>query len=480
MGVLSHLEPKEVFHYFEEICQIPHPSYKEEKISDYCMKFAKEHGLTAYQDELKNVIMVKEATKGYEDKETVVLQGHLDMVCQKTPDYEIDFLNDPLELEIDGDYVQAKGTTLGGDDGIAVAYGLALLASDTIPHPRLEVILTTGEEVGLIGATGIDVSMCKGRRMINLDSEDEGVFLAGCAGGASVAVSLPVQRAEMEGQLCEITVTGLIGGHSGTEINKGRANSNVLLGITLDHLVQHCGISLVSFAGGDKDNAIPRESRAEILIKPDEKQAFYAALEEYRQKIKAVFGQADPGIKVSVEEKAEGIYKAVTKEAFISILQYFQEMPNGVQAMSQDIEDLVETSLNMGTALLKDEEMCMGYAVRSSVDTEKEKLIAKMREILQKWNGTMKVSGQYPGWQYNPDSKLREDMTEVFERLYGRKPVVEAIHAGVECGLFAEKMEGLDCVSIGPDMDDIHTTEERMSISSVKRVWEFLLEVLKK
>lgn len=479
MGVLSHLEPKEVFYYFEEICNIPHPSFKEEKISNYCMEFAKKHELEAYQDDAKNVIIIKEATTGYEDAEPVILQGHLDMVCQKTADREIDFENDPLELEIDGDYIQARGTTLGGDDGIAVAYGLALLASTTISHPRLEVILTTGEEVGLLGANVIDISMCKGKRMINLDSEDEGIFLTGCAGGSSVRVVLPIEREKKEGSFVEVKATGLLGGHSGVEIDKGRANANVLLGTTLEKLKAQCKISLVSFAGGDKDNAIPRESAAQIIINADQKEELYQCLQKWEKEVQEEYKDADPDLRITVEAKGEGRYEAVTEASLEAILKYLKEMPNGIQAMSKDVEGLVETSLNLGTAMLEEEGFCTSFAVRSSVDKDKEVLVEKMKEISSQWNAEVEVSGVYPGWQYRPDSKLREDMVAVFEKMYGKKPVVEAIHAGLECGLFAEKISDIDCVSIGPDMDDIHTTEERLSISSVKRVWEFLLEVLK-
>lgn len=480
MGVLSNLEPKEVFCYFEEICNIPHPSYEEKKISDYCMQFAKKHGLEAYQDSSHNVVIIKEASEGYEEKETIVLQGHMDMVCQKTPETEIDFSNDGLELEVCGDYIQAKGTTLGGDDGIAVAYCLAILASDSIKHPKLEVILTTGEEVGLLGATAIDVSMCQGRKMINLDSEDEGVFLSGCAGGATVSVVLPVTKKETEGEVLTVKVTGLLGGHSGAEIHKGRANANVVLGTTLGKVNKECGIKLISFCGGDKDNVIPRKATAEILVKAEEKAEIISKLKQYEAEVKAQYQKTDAGLCIEVTEEGTNTCMAVEGKELEALFSYFVKMPNGVQAMSQDMEGLVETSLNLGTTDLKEDGMYMSHSVRSSVDEKKEKLLAQMKETAADLGAKVSVSGEYPGWKYEAVSPLREEMVEVFEKMYGRKPVVEAIHAGVECGLFSKKMPGLDCVSIGPDMDAIHTTEERLSISSAKRVWEFILEVLKK
>lgn len=477
MGVLSHLEPREVFYYFEEICKVPHPSYHEKMLSDYCVRFGKEHQLEVYQDEHNNVILIKEATKGYEEVETVVLQGHLDMVAQKTADCSIDFLTDPLELEVVGDYVRAKGTTLGGDDGIAVAYGLALLASDTIPHPRLEVIFTTGEEVGLLGASAIDVSMCKGRRMINLDSEDEGIFLSGCAGGATASVCMPLERMKKQGTAFGINVTGLQGGHSGMEIHKGRENANIYMVKVLEYLEKECDFSVLSLQGGDKDNAIPREGEAQVVT--TEPECFRQKFEDVKKIMEKEYQQQEPDAKLSLLQKEEGEYSCLSESDWKYVKEYFAQMPNGVQAMSKDVEGLVETSLNLGILYMDEGGMHTSYSVRSSIDQEKETLMDHMRCISKQWNAKMDVCGNYPGWQYQPESRLRQDMKRIFMDMYGKEPVIEAIHAGVECGLFAQKMPGLDCVSIGPDMDDIHTTEEQLSISSVKRVWEFLLEVLK-
>lgn len=479
MGVLSNLEPKEVFSYFEEICSIPHASYHEEKISDYCVEFAKKHNLTYYQDDLKNVIIIKEASAGYEKEEPLIIQGHLDMVCEKTPDCDIDFEKDGLRLLIEGDYITADGTTLGGDDGIAIAYALAVLASDTISHPKLEVIFTVSEEVGMEGASGIDVSMLEGRRLLNLDSEEEGIMLAGCAGGAGAVCSLPVKKVPSKGAAMKITVTGLTGGHSGAEINKGRANANTLMGRVLIALAKQLNYHLAVFEGGKKDNAIPRECAAVICLSRQDLDAAEQAVADIQKDISNEYTVTDKDIQLITECSEElpsvMLDEASTRQAVLLV----NALPNGIQAMSADVEGLVETSLNLGILELDENELVLRYAVRSSVGSAKEALLDKISYLTQGLGGDIKISGDYPAWEYKRDSALREKMAAVYEKMYGRRPVIEAIHAGLECGLLAGKLPGLDCISIGPDMKSIHTTEEKLSISSTKRVWEFILEVLK-
>lgn len=479
MGVLSNLEPKEVFAYFEEICSIPHASYHEGKISDYCVTFAKKHNLAYYQDDLKNVIMMKEASQGYEDEAPVILQGHLDMVCEKEPDCKIDFETDGLELMVEGDYITANGTTLGGDDGIAAAYALAILASDTIAHPKLEVVLTVSEEVGMEGASGIDVSMLEGRKLLNLDSEDEGIMLAGCAGGASTELRLPVHRMPAAGVFMKITVNGLAGGHSGTEINKGRANANTLMGRVLVELSKHVKYKLAAFEGGRKDNAIPRECTAGLCLAAEDFAAAEQVVAKIQQDISNEFAVTDKDIKLTAERSGELPASMLDEAGTRQAVMFVNALPNGIQAMSADVEGLVETSLNLGVLKLEETELILRYAVRSSVGSAKDALIDKLTYLTEGLGGSIRISGTYPAWEYKRDSALRDKMIRVFERLYGKKPVVEAIHAGVECGLLAGKLPGLDCVSIGPDMQSVHTTEEKLSISSTKRVWEYLLEVLK-
>lgn len=480
MGVLSNLEPKEVFSYFEEISSIPRASYHEGKISDYCVAFAKKHNLECIQDELKNIIIIKEATSGYEQEEPIIIQGHLDMVCEKTSDCTIDFDTDGIKLQIEGDYITADGTTLGGDDGIAIAYALAILASDTIAHPRLEVIFTVSEEVGMEGASGIDVSMLKGRRLLNLDSEEEGFLLAGCAGGAGIKCRLPVHCVSTQGSVLEIEVSGLNGGHSGVEIHKGRANANILMGRILIQLAKHVTYHLASFAGGSKDNAIPRGSKVILCLAEKEISKVKEVLDEIQRDISNEYAVTDKDIRISLKQEDVPLpFKMLDKDSTQKAILFLNAMPNGIQTMSADVEGLVETSLNLGILELNYEEMLLSYAVRSSVGSAKKALLEKMTYITTALGGSVEISGDYPAWEYKRNSAFREKVASVYEKMYNKPPVIQAIHAGLECGLLAGKLPGLDCISIGPDMQDVHTTEEKLSISSTKRVWEFILEALK-
>lgn len=493
MGVLSNLEPGKVFEYFEAICGIPHGSGNIEKISDYLVAFAKERNLLVIQDEVKNVIIIKEATPGYENEPVMVLQGHMDMVAVKKPDCDIDMKKDGLRLAVDGDYVYAKDTSLGGDDGIAVAYALALLDSDTIKHPRLEVIITVDEEVGMDGAMAIDLSMLKGNRLLNLDSEDEGIFLTSCAGGARAACRLPLSMHESKGILAEITINGLQGGHSGVEIHHERGNSNCLMSRVLWSLQEKMPVQLVSVDGGLADNAIPRETKAVVLIpegsdlcaellkNPTEPTVLENTLEDLMMDIADELATKDPGFAMSWKRNNEITEAlAVSVEDTAKATAFLVAMPNGVQAMSADVKGLVETSLNMGMLKLYKDEAALEavFAVRSSVESAKAALLDKLAAIAKLAGGTCNVVGNYPGWVYRVDSPLRDKMIAIFKEMYGREPKVEAIHAGLECGILGSKIKDLDCVSIGPDMKDIHTTEERLSISSTKRVWEYLVKVL--
>lgn len=479
MGVLSNLEPKEVFHYFEEICSIPHPSYKEGKISDYCVSFAKEHNLKIYQDGLNNIIMIKEATPGYENVEPIIIQGHLDMVCEKEPDYEIDFENEGLTLFVEGDYITAKGTTLGGDDGIAISYALAILASDTIAHPKLEVIFTVSEEVGMEGATGIDVSMLEGRKLLNLDSEEEGYLLTSCAGGCSAECILPAVWEEKTGTAIDITVTGLIGGHSGAEIDKGRANSNTLLGRILLESGHTDNYAIISLNGGAKDNAIPRETKARVMVDRNRAEEFISSIEAIGKAVSAEFSTSDPDIRITAFNAGEVTTQVLSKDTTKKTVLLITQLPNGIQHMSADIEGLVETSLNLGVMTLNKERLSLRYALRSSVKTSKEYLFTKLKALIEYLGGSIVRSGDYPAWEYKKDSRLREDMICIYKEMYGKEPVIQAIHAGLECGILSNKLPGLDCISFGPDMSGVHTVEEKLSISSTKRVWEYLLEVIK-
>lgn len=478
MAVLENCEPKRVFHYFEEICKIPHGSGNTRQISDYLVQFAKDHDLKYIQDEMNNVVIYKPGTAGYENAPTVIVQGHMDMVCEKRPDVDHDFTKDGLNLSVEGDYVSANGTTLGGDDGIAVAYGLALLESDTIAHPPLEVFITVDEEIGLLGAVGFDCSVLKGRRFINLDSEAEGSLWISCAGGLSGISHIPVTRLEAKGEKLTVKISGLMGGHSGAEIDKNRANANSLLGKFLHGLDAKAGYELISVQGGQKDNAITRESIAELLTVKENVEA----VKEYAASMQTAWREeytgTDEGITVTVTEEGEQDAKVLHPTSKEKVVFFLVNVPYGVQKMSGTIKGLVETSTNIGILKTSENEVLGSSSIRSSVETARDALSDKIEYLTEFLGGEYERQGVYPAWEYRKDSPLRDKMVEVYEEMYGQKPNVVAIHAGLECGLFYKKMEGLDCVSLGPDMKDIHTSEEILSISSTERVWKYLVKVL--
>ncbi len=477
MRVLAGHEPASVLYFFEEISKIPHISGHEQELSDYCVSFAKERGLYCEQDALGNVIIIKEATTGYENVEPIIIQGHLDMVGDKTPECTIDMEKEPIRILVDGDDITADGTTLGGDDGIAVAYGLALLDAKDIAHPRLEVVLTVGEEVGLDGATAIDLSCCKAKRLLNIDSEDEGVFTVGCAGGMRVDALIPVAREEKSGILCEITTQGFLGGHSGVEIHKQRANGIQTVGRFFLYLKGKMSYHLVSLSGGAKDNVIPKNVKAEILVQ--DVATLEGALEGFQAILSAEYGVSDPDIQLMLGVKEMTTQVVLCEASMEKVITALNLMPNGVQAMSSDLPGLVETSLNMGVIKLGKKELHVTFSVRSSLESARDYLGDKIAQLTEALGGEVGYHGKYPGWPYARESKLRDLCVQVYEKQYGTTPKVEVIHAGLECGILLSKIEGLDCVSIGPNMADIHTPDERISISSIARVWEFINAVLK-
>lgn len=482
MAVLTGLEPKSVMKFFEEIASIPHGSGDTKRISDYCADFAKERGLWYLQDENNNIVIRKDGTAGREAHPYVMLQGHLDMVCEKEEGCLIDFTKDGLELEVKDGKISAKGTTLGGDDGIAIAYALAILDSDSIEHPPIEAVFTVDEEIGLLGASALDMSVLKSKYMINLDSEDEGYLLVSCAGGATANCSLPVKREAFDGVMLTITADGLLGGHSGQEIHKGRANSSMLLGRVLSNVFSKISFRLVSISGGNKDNAIPRSTSAVIAVKNEEEaEKISAVVSGLLKVISAEYSVTDPDIRLRTEKTTEAPgMLPMDEESTKRVIYMLRLFPAGVQRMSPNIAELVQTSLNLG--VLRTEEACVtsAFSVRSSVDSEKDELIGRIASVMNVLGGTLSLSGVYPAWAYREDSKLRDIMVEVYKELYRKDMVVYAIHAGVECGLFCGAMKDLDAVSIGPDMKDIHTTAETLDIGSVQRSWEYLLEVLKR
>ena len=476
MRALENCEPKRVFYYFEELCKIPHGSGNTKQISDYLVSFAKEHGLEYVQDEMNNVVIYKPATEGYEDAPAVILQGHMDMVCEKRPDVDHDFTKDPLNISVKDGYVTANGTTLGGDDGIAVAYGLALLESTELAHPALEVLITVDEEIGLLGAEGFDCSTLKGKRLINLDSEAEGSLWISCAGGLSGISTIPVQRVEAEGQKAAVKITGLMGGHSGAEIDKKRANANVLMGRFLYSLQQETAYEIISLAGGQKDNAITREADAELLV--EDINSVKACAEKLQKGFREEYAGTDEGITVEITDLGVASAKVLHPTSREKVLFFLMEVPFGIQKMSGSIDGLVETSTNIGIVKLGEDEFLGSSSVRSSVEAAGAALSDKICYLTEFLGGEYTVQGAYPAWEYRKDSPLRDQMVEVYEEMYGEKPNVVAIHAGLECGLFYKKIEGLDCVSLGPNMKDIHTSEEVLDIASTERVWKYLVKVL--
>ena len=473
---LAGLQPAAVFGYFEEICSIPHGSGNTKLISDYLVSFARANGLAYIQDEANNVILFGEGTCGMEDHEPVILQGHMDMVCEKDADCPIDMAKDGLDITHDDRYVFAKGTTLGGDDGIALAYAMALLADKSIPHPPLEVIITVDEEIGMLGADVIDLSMLKGRKLINLDSEEEGIFTVSCAGGATATISLNVDRRAVYGPCIRLVVDGLQGGHSGAEIHKNRANANKVMGEFMSRIQKLMPLCLTSLAGGAKDNAIPRSCQATLVAMGIHLDRINTIAEELQAEIREKYDEPEATVQAFDVDALGG--NSLSTESTAKVIGLLCAAPNGVQAMSADMPDLVQTSLNMGIIKLG-ERFQATLSVRSSVNAEKQELLQHLRKLAEFYEGAYTQMGEYPAWEFKKDSTLRDTMVDIYTKINGKAPQVLAIHAGLECGLLSEKLPGLDCVSIGPQMQDIHTSRERLDIASTERTWNFLLEVLK-
>ena len=487
------LEPQRVFYYFEKICEIPHGSGDTWQISNYLVEFAKEHSLWYRQDALGNVIIKKSATPGYEGAATVMIQGHMDMVCEKEADYNIDFHTQGISLRTDGEILYAQGTTLGGDDGIAVAMALAILEAQDIRHPDLEVVITVDEEIGMLGASALDTSDLKAKLMLNLDSEDEGQFLIGCAGGVTSDCTMEIplvnrkEDADWKDAICmRLCIDGLLGGHSGMEIHKQRANANKLLFEVLATLLQQEEMRVAYLDGGKKDNAIPRTAYADLLIPGAKKERIVQLVESVAAKEKRHYEGVDAGLCISLQPSEKEYDTFMEQEACFNMIHAMHRLPNGVICMNKDLPDLVQTSLNMGVLTMQTDmektkgRVKAGFSVRSSVNEEKQQVTNELKQKMQEAGGTYEENGAYPAWEYKPESKLRDLMVEIFEQQFGKTPTLDVIHAGVECGLFADKIEGLDCVSYGPQMYDIHTPKERLYVDSVARIYAFTIEILKR
>lgn len=477
MEKLSHLTPKDVFSYFEALTRIPHGSGNMEKISSFCLEFAEKHGLEAERDAANNVIIRKPAAHGYEAAAPVILQGHLDMVCQKEDASGICFETDGLEIFEDGEFIRAKGTTLGADNGIAVAMMLAILADDTLLHPPIEAVFTADEEIGMVGARTLDMTALRGKRMINMDSEDPAVVTVSCAGGSDFTAKIPINRKSRSGHVVTVAVKGLLGGHSGVEIDKGRVNANLMMSRILNYIQKKHTFSIISVDGGDKGNAIPVSCTARLCT--ENPKALLDEIRQYTDSLREELGVREPGFGCFAEAFEKGTFDVIDSPWDQKLLYLLLLAPNGVMEMSAEIENLVETSLNLGILKTEADTVTMAFALRSNKKTALAFLEEKLTAFFGFMDCKIETGGHYPPWEYKSDSEMQRLYMEKYKEKTGQEPRVEAIHAGLECGVFADAISALDCISIGPEMHGIHTVQEKLSISGTKTLYEIVLEMLK-
>jgi len=472
MNSVKNLEPEKVFFYFSEISKIPHGSGNTERISRYLLDFAQSRNLNAVKDKGGNIIIYADGTEGYENSKPVIIQGHMDMVCEKTGNCTKDMSAEGLDLCTDGEYLWADGTTLGGDDGIAVAYILALLDSDDIPHPPIEAVITRDEETGMNGAEEFDASLVKGKKILNIDSEEEGILTVSCAGGITghceILLDAPCIKLQ---NAYEISVTGLLGGHSGIDIGKGRQNAFKLISDALSEISDFC---ICDITGGGKMNVIPNNASVIIGTETD----CFSELEKTLNEHNSVNFSSDPDIVFSVK-KSDSTSLFYDKKNTDVILKFLSKAPTGVIKWSENIEGMVESSLNLGVFSVSDKKISADFLIRSNSNDGKTNVVNQLEKFLITMNGTLKLSSDYPAWSYRNDSPLRDLMSDVYYDMFGKKPVIAGIHAGLECGFFTEKIHDSDIVSFGPDIENIHTPAERLNVASAKRTWEYLIEILK-
>ncbi len=477
MQILTNYDSKRVFDYFLEICGVPHGSGDMDKISAYCVDFAKKHSLKYIIDDAKNVVIYKPASSGYENAAPVILQGHMDMVCQKNNDSDFDFLSDALKVYTEGDFLKADGTTLGADNGIALAMIFAILENDQIAHPEIQAVLTTDEEIGMLGAVALDMSCLTAKRMINLDSEEDGVVTVSCAGGVDFKMNLSFERVAMQGTEVLVTLSQLLGGHSGVDINKNRYNADMLAGRLIYKLSKRFDFGLISINGGDKTNAIA--NRCEIKLCCENADEFISAANLYISEIKTEIASAEPNFKAEFTKGGSGEFSVMDKNSANNLALTLFTVPNGVMNMSADIENLVETSLNLGILKTNENDISMQFALRSNKKSALEALSDRLECFAKGVNANYETSGFYPPWEYRTESPLRDIYVSVYKRFFDEEPKAEAIHAGLECAVFASKISGIDCIAMGPALFDVHTVKERASISSIERTFKLLLEILK-
>ena len=475
MRKLENIKPERVFYYFEEISKIPRDSYKEKEISDYLVKFGKEHNLECYQDEVYNVVLRKKASAGYENAPGIILQGHMDMVCEKMEDSDHDFTKDPIDLIVDGNYLRANKTTLGADNGIAVAMMLAIAENDKLQHGPLEFLITTSEEIDLGGAMALKPGVLKGEMLINLDSEDEGILTVGSAGGENIDVLLPLKRTKMKKEFVyKIKLQGFAGGHSGAEIHKGRENSNKAMNKILKTLNEKADIYMVSVSGGSKDNAIPRVAEAVIASSENIKETIEKVLKE----VKEFYIKKEPQTELFFEELSP-VNEVMEKEVLTKYIGLIDEIPTGVNSYMKEYPEIVESSDNLAIVATEENIIRIATSMRSSEPHVLDEIKEKIVKIAEKYNAGYEFSAKYPEWKYRPISALRDKAVEVWKKLFGKDMKVEVIHAGLECGAIYHNYPNIDFVSLGPDMRDVHTPEEYLDIASTGRVYDYVVELLK-
>ena len=480
--ILMDKKPEKVLHYFEEISAIPHGSRHTKQLGDYLVSFAKDRGLKYVQDKAGNVIIFQKGSADCGNATPVILQGHMDMVLEKNSCVTTDLATQPIRLVLDGDELHADGTTLGADDGIAVAMMLAVLADKTLKHPPLECVFTTDEEIGMLGADALDVSVLKGKRMINLDSEEEGVFTVGCAGGAEEHFTFTFERKPRYGMVLHLQISGLAGGHSGACIHLGRANADLLMGRLLAKIDRKVKCSLLSVSGGTKDNAIPRECDAQLIF--DDGAAIkevISIIDKFTDQIRREYQVTDPDVQITCDwtDQTELPVPALSREDTKRILNFLMLIPNGLVESDPLIKDMPQTSLNLGIVSTDTDTFRAVSLVRSSINSQKKYLMQRLKCLAKVLSMDLETKGEYPAWERARHSELCGILAGIYKEQYHKEPEISVTHGGLECGLIAAKVSGgLDCVSIGPDMSGIHTPSEKISLSSTQRLWQFLTAAL--
>ena len=478
--LLKDLQPKAVWEQFDALTRVPRPSKKEERVIEFLIDFAQRNGIEWQRDEIGNVVMRKPATAGYEDRPTVILQSHMDMVCEKNSDVEFDFENEAIRAVVDGEWVRAEGTTLGADDGIGMAASMALLLDNEAEHGALEALFTVDEETGLTGAFNLGEGMLTGKYLINLDSEDEGEIFIGCAGGVDTIATFAYKKEVTPAGLVfyRVDVKDLVGGHSGDDINKGRANSNKLIAQMMLSAQEQLGARVGRIEGGNLRNAIPREAYAVVGVPAANAEAFEELIQKYAVDFKAVYAATEPDMTITAS-RVDGADSVLTSDLQYNLLKALVYVPNGVIAMSQAVEGLVETSTNLASVKFVGDDIVVTTSQRSSVESDKHAVKDSVHNCFAASGAVVEHSDGYPGWEPNPDSELLKRTVDSYERLFGVKPKVRAVHAGLECGLFLEKYPHLEMVSFGPTVTGVHSPDERINIATVEKFWLHLKDVLK-